>query len=49
MTKRQIRSPVTERMGRDGKRLAAEAEEIWTAPATLARIQDYVSRTLKKG
>jgi enoyl-CoA hydratase len=48
MTKRQIRRPVAERMGRDGKRLAAEAEEIWTAPATLARIQDYVSRTFKK-
>jgi hypothetical protein len=29
-------------------RFEAAAEEIWTAPATLERIRDYVARTLKK-
>jgi enoyl-CoA hydratase len=49
MTKRQIRQPVADRVAGDGVRLAAEADVIWTAPATLARIQDYVNRTFKKG
>ncbi len=48
MTKRQIRQPVADRVAEEGARLAADAENIWTAPETLARIQDYVSRTFKK-
>jgi enoyl-CoA hydratase len=48
MSKRQIRQPVADRMARDGAALAAEAEDIWSAPATLVRIREYVSRTFKK-
>jgi enoyl-CoA hydratase len=48
MTKREIRRPVAKRLETDGRRIDAAAEEIWTAPATLDRIRDYVSRTLKK-
>jgi enoyl-CoA hydratase len=48
MTKRQIRQPVADRLANEGARLAVEADKIWTAPETLARIQDYVSRTFKK-
>jgi enoyl-CoA hydratase len=49
MTKRQIRQNAIDRMAEHGARLDAEAETIWTAPETLAHIQDYVSRTFKKG
>ena len=48
MTKQQIRQPAADRLAKDGARLAAAAEEIWTAPETLAHIRDYVSRTFKK-
>jgi enoyl-CoA hydratase len=48
MTKRQIRQPMADRMGKDGRRIDMAAEAIWTAPQTLDRIRDYVSRTLKK-
>lgn len=48
MSKQQIRQPAADRMAKDGARLEAAAEEIWTAPATLAHIRDYVSRTFKK-
>jgi enoyl-CoA hydratase len=48
MTKRQIRQPVIDRMDRHGKRVAAEAETIWTDPKTLERVSDYVARTFKK-
>jgi enoyl-CoA hydratase len=47
-TKQQIRQPVTDAMERHGRRVAAAAEEIWTAPETLDRIRSYVARTLKK-
>jgi enoyl-CoA hydratase len=49
MTKRQIRQPVADRLARDGASLGTEADEIWTAPETLARIGEYVNRTFKKG
>ena len=49
MTKGQIRQPLIDRMAKDGARVEALAEKIWTAPETLARVQDYVSRTFKKG
>jgi enoyl-CoA hydratase len=48
MSKQQIRQPAADRVAKDGERLAAAAEAIWTAPETLARIRDYVSRTFKK-
>ena len=47
-TKEQVRQPAADALKRDGERLKAASEEIWTAPATLARIGDYVARTLKK-
>jgi enoyl-CoA hydratase len=47
-SKQQIRQPVADAMERHGKRIDAAAEEIWTAPATLDRVRDYVARTLKK-
>ncbi len=48
-TKQQIRQPVADRMRSDGPRVDAAAEQVWTAPDTLAHIKDYVSRTFKKG
>ena len=47
-TKMQIREPVRERMQRSGEATDKAVTEIWAAPATLAYIRDYVSRTLKK-
>jgi enoyl-CoA hydratase len=47
-TKQQLRQPVADAMERHGRRVAAASEEIWTAPETLDRIRDYVSRTFKK-
>lgn len=49
MGKRQLRQPVTERMAASGAVLEAEVTEIWVADATLARMRDFVARTLKKG
>jgi len=46
-TKVQIRQPVGERVARS-QRLDADVTDIWCAPETLARIRDYVARTLKK-
>ena len=40
--------PVTERMAQSGEATDKAVTEIWTAPETLARIRDYVARTLKK-
>ena len=47
-TKAQIRQPVRERLAQSGAATEQAVTEIWCAPATLARIQDYVARTLKK-
>jgi enoyl-CoA hydratase len=47
-SKRQIRQGVTDAMQKHGNRIDAAAEEIWTAPATLDRIRDYVAKTIKK-
>ena len=47
-TKMQIRQPVTERLQASGKATDKTVTDIWTAPATLAYIRDYVARTLKK-
>jgi enoyl-CoA hydratase len=47
-TKMQIRQPVMERMKASGTATDKAVTEIWTAPATLGYIRDYVARTLKK-
>jgi len=47
-TKLQIRQPASERLQRSGAETDKAVTEIWTAPATLAYIRDYVARTLKK-
>lgn len=47
-TKRQIRQPLVDRMTKDGARVDAVATKIWTAPETLAIVQSYVAKTLKK-
>jgi enoyl-CoA hydratase len=47
-TKKHLRLPVTERMERDGAGIDAAVTAVWTAPASLASIRDYVARTLKK-
>jgi enoyl-CoA hydratase len=47
-TKTQIRQAVTERLQRSGEATDKAVTEIWTAPATLGFIRDYVARTLKK-
>jgi enoyl-CoA hydratase len=47
-TKQQLRQGARDRLATDGDRIDAAATEIWAAPETLARVQDYVARTLKK-
>ncbi|HEY1474531.1 MAG TPA: enoyl-CoA hydratase/isomerase family protein [Pseudolabrys sp.] len=47
-TKKQIRAAVAERLAQSGEATDKAVMEIWTAPETLARIRDYVARTLKK-
>jgi enoyl-CoA hydratase/carnithine racemase len=48
LNKMQSRRPVQEALQRSGSSVDAAAREIWLAPDTLARIRDYVARTLKK-
>lgn len=47
-TKAQIREPARERLARSGAATEKAVTEIWCADETLARIGDYVARTLKK-
>ncbi len=47
LTKRQTRQPALERL-REASTVDAEVTKIWTAPETLDRVRDYVSRTFKK-
>ena len=47
-TKMQIRQAVSERLAASGAVTDKAVTDIWTAPETLARIRDYVARTLKK-
>jgi enoyl-CoA hydratase len=47
-TKMQIRQPVTERLRQSGQATDKAVTDIWTAPATLGFIREYVSRTLNK-
>ena len=46
VTKRQVRQAALERAKLDPSQV--EVEKIWTAPETLARIREYVTRTLRK-
>jgi enoyl-CoA hydratase len=46
LSKRQTREPALERM--KNPELDAAIEQIWNAPETLARIRDFVARTLRK-
>jgi enoyl-CoA hydratase len=46
-TKKQIRQEVAAHVARD-RAADQEVTDIWCAPETLARIRDYVARTLKK-
>ncbi len=39
LTKQQVRQPVADAMERHGRRVAAAAEEIWTAPETIDHIR----------
>jgi enoyl-CoA hydratase len=47
-TKMQIRQAVAERITLSGAATDKAVAEIWTAPATIAYIRDYVAHTLKK-
>jgi len=47
-TKRQIRQTVSERIARSGDATDRTVTEMWCAPDTLARIRDYIARTLNK-
>jgi enoyl-CoA hydratase len=47
-TKQQLRQGARDRLAWDGERIDAAATDIWASPATLAHVQDYVARTLKK-
>ena len=48
LTKTQIRQPLADRMAKDGARVDALAEQIWTSSDALAHVRDYVAKTLKK-
>jgi enoyl-CoA hydratase len=48
VTKMQSRWPAQDRLQRAGTSVDAAVREIWLAPDTLARMQDYVTRTLGK-
>lgn len=48
ITKQQIRMPARERLDKSGAVTEAAVTDIWCADETLARIGDYVARTLKK-
>ena len=47
ITKRQICDQVITRVREEANRFDSAIEELWTAPATLATIRDYVARTFK--
>jgi enoyl-CoA hydratase len=47
-TKAQMRAPVAERFAVSGAVTDKAVTEIWCAPETLARVRDYVARTLTK-
>jgi len=46
ITKQQMRQPAVERC--EANPMTCELEELWNSPETIARIRDYVKRTLSK-
>lgn len=48
LTKRQIRQQALDRVEEARASVEPEVEAVWTSPQTLARIRDYVARTLRK-
>jgi enoyl-CoA hydratase len=48
LTKVQSRRPAQDRLQRDGTSVDAAVREIWLSPDTLARMRDYVERTLRR-
>jgi enoyl-CoA hydratase/carnithine racemase len=48
VTKMQSRKVVQDRLQRSGGSIDAAVREIWLNPETLARIRDYIAKTLKK-
>jgi enoyl-CoA hydratase len=48
LTKQQMRRPGLERARVEAEHLDAEVERMWADADTLARVQDYVARTLRK-
>ena len=48
LTKVQSRQPAQDRLQRSGASIDAAVREIWLAPDTLKRMQDYVGHILKK-
>jgi enoyl-CoA hydratase len=48
LTKRQTRQSAFTRSAGSAEVTDSEIEEIWTSPETLARIRNYVARTLRK-
>lgn len=47
-TKAQMRAPVAERFAVSGAVIDKTVTDIWCAPETLARVREYVERTLRK-
>jgi enoyl-CoA hydratase len=47
-TKAQIRQPVADRVAANGEATDEKVTALWTAPETLARVADYVAKTLSK-
>jgi enoyl-CoA hydratase/carnithine racemase len=48
ITKQQLHAPVLEAIARRRTIADVRVEEVWGAPETLARIRDYVDRTLRR-
>lgn len=48
MTKRQLHAPVLEAIARRRAIADAGMEEVWGSPETLARVREYVERTLRR-
>ena len=48
MTKSQIRAPIAERLAVRGEQIDREVTALWCADGSLARVRDYVARTLTK-
>jgi enoyl-CoA hydratase len=49
ITKRQIRQPVLDQVGKGESTFEPEIQGIWGSPETVEAMRSYVSRTLSKG